>query len=1087
MNEATKPSQFTLSDQAEAEKFIIGIGASAGGMDAIHEVFDHTPTDAVSYVIVQHLSPDHKSFMKELLKKHSKLKIHVAEDGMEVLPNQVYVLPEGKNMTISDGRLRLKDRQGSTPNSAVDIFFNSLAQDLGDKSVGIIFSGNGADGTKGAEAIKKVGGLVIVQDPETATFKSMPRSVIESGYYDYILAPKMIPLQIVKYIKHRILAHNFSKSEINEDSLSKINKLISDHTPLDFSEYRRPTIIRRITRRMVAQNVETIDDYIKLLKENPLEIEKLSKEFLISVTSFFRDKAAFEVIANQVIPEIVENKLMVDVLKVWVVGCATGEEAFSLAILIKEHLTEVKKDLEVKIFASDIDKEALAKASKGCYPESIRKDVSEKRLNNFFMKIGDEYKVRDNIRKMIIFADHDIIHQPPYGKIDLISCRNLMIYFNPTLQKKIFSTLNYCLNAEGYLFLGPSEGLGALKNSFREIDRKWKIFKSTEDKSNAQFKSYDPQHLEVRKPFYSSTLIKPKKNSLEEDLTNLLNQSTLEEAGFLAGVCVDENNKVLKPFGDFQNYLLPKLFNNDLLELLPSELAIAVGTSIKKAINEDAIITVKDVNFKLEEELRSVNILVKPRVQTVNEDQKVIFIYFSEGEVKSDIKRDVEVFDRELHTRRYLADLERELAASKKRLSEAHESLDELHRNIQSYNEELLSGNEELQSSNEELQSMNEELNTVNHEYQLKIKELAEINDDLDNYFRSTYISQIYVDKDMILRKFNPLTIKQINIKESDTGRSIKDISNNLRLSTFIEDIQEVIQTEIWKERQVETTEGKSYMMMIVPYVRSQVNKTDGAIITFNDITEIVNSKRIIQETNKKLVSINRDHDTFINSASGDLKVPLSNMQDLLSHLKESSDPKKIKEFMIPLIQSVSRLKETISELTDITRIDQASDKVENVNLDKLVDEVKKSISDSLATTGVKVTTQFEEREIEFSKKDLRSIFFYLLSNAVKNRSFDRQTEINITSRRIDGAVILSFKDNGTGIKPNKIDEIFSKFRPVYHKKKTSDGVGIGLYLVEKIISNAGGDIYVESLYGKGSSFTIYLKDKMPIVKDEIS
>lgn len=1071
------------TNPVQADKFIIGIGASAGGMEAIHELFDYTPTDAVAYVIIQHLSPDYKSFMKELLVKHSKLKIYVAENGMEVVSNRVYVLPEGKNMTISEGRLILKDRQSSTPNSAVDIFFNSLAEDLGNKSVAIVLSGNGADGTKGIEAIKRVGGMVIVQDPKSTTFNSMPNNAIDSGFYDYILAPKMIPLQIVKYIKQKTLAGNFSHplSENNEAALSEITRLIKNHTPLDFSEYKRPTIIRRITRRMGAHDVETIADYIEILKTKPSEIEILSKEFLISVTSFFRDSEAFEVIAQKVIPEIIENKLLVDILKIWVIGCATGEEAYSMAILIKEHLMEVKKDMEVKIFASDIDKEALAKASKGCYPESISKEVSENRLNNFFTKVGNEYKVRDNIRKMIIFAEHDIIHQPPYGKIDLISCRNLMIYFNPTLQKKIFTTLNYCLNAEGYLILGPSEGLGTLKSVFKEINKKWKIYKNTEGNSKLQFKAYPPQHLETKKHSYSSLTLKPAKNNLSENLPELLHQSTLEEAGFLAGVCVDENNKVMLPFGAFEKYLLPKLFNNNLLELLPSELAIAVGTSIKKAIKENIKVTVQDINFKVNKDIGSVNILVKPFMNIDKSGQKIIFIYFAEGEIKNGTRESVEIFNKEIHTSRYLSDLQQELAETKKKLQEAYESLDESHNNIQSYNEELLSGNEEMQSSNEELQSMNEELNTVNLEYQIKIKELAELNDDLDNYFRSTYITQIYVDNNMILKKFNPLTLTQINIKESDIGRPLADISTKIRFSSLIEDIKIVIDTQENKEKHIETTDGRWYAMMIVPYVRSQDNKTDGAIITFNDISDITESKRIIQEANRKLIEINQDHDTFIYSASHDLKAPLNNMEGLLSHLKASDNLERVKTIMLPLLESVIRLKETISELSDITRIEQEIEEAEKVNLGKLLEEVKLSINDSLITANAKISIDFEENEINFSKKNLRSIFLNLLSNAVKYRSADRPLAVLIKSRRVDDSIILSFKDNGIGIKENKIREIFSKFRRVHNKEVSAEGVGIGLYLVKKIIANAGGEVKVESQYGRGSCFTIYINKKVPV------
>jgi len=1080
MEPKSNTQDITLPNKEKAEKYIIGIGASAGGIGAIHELFDNVPNDSVSYVIVQHLSPDYQSLMKELLAKHSKLKIYRAENGMEVMSNCVYVLPEGKFMTIVKRKLILRDRTGSMPNSAVDIFFNSLAEDIGNKSIGIVLSGNGADGTKGVAAIKKVGGMVIVQEPSSCEYNSMPQNAIESGYYDYILPPNQIPLQIIKYIKKKTLDNKISNglSDKDESAFSGILNLIKDHTPLDFSDYKRPTIIRRITRRMLANDVETMDEYIKILKSDSSEIDILSKDFLISVTGFFRDRDAFEIIANKVIPEIVERKLIIDVLKVWVIGCATGEEAYSLAILIKEHLIEIKKDIEVKIFASDIDENAIKKASRGCYSENISKNVSEERLNNFFIKYGEEYQVKDNIRKMIIFAKHDIIHQPPYGRIDLISCRNLMIYFNATLQQKIFDTINYCLNPEGFLFLGPSEGLGNIRSGFEEVDKKWKIFQLSEGKKTPFYNTYTPKHLEVINHSYSAKSLKPLKANLPDNLSKLLNESSMEEAGFVAGVCVDENNKVLLPFGDFDKYLLPKLFKDNLLELLPEELAIAAGTTIKKALKENINVAVRDITFQVDQGVRSVNILAKPIIYDPKSSIRVISLYFAEGEIASDLQRSEEVYNRETHANRYVEDLEEELADTKKKLQEAHESLDESYHNIQSYNEELLSGNEEMQSSNEELQSINEELNTVNLEYQNKIKELAELNDDLDNYFKSTHIAQVYVDQNITLKKYTPVTIKQINIKESDIGRPLADISTNIRFSSLIEDIIYVRDTQRHKEKNIETIDGKSYTMIIVPYIRSQDHTADGVIITFNDITEITQQKRIIQEANRKLKEINKDQDTFIYSASHDLRAPLNNMEGLLSHIKSSTDLEEIKDLTVPLIESVIRLKETISELSKITRIDQEIEPAEKVNLLDLLKEVKLSINDSLVSSKAKIWVDLKVNEVHFSKKNLRSIILNLLSNAIKYRSPDRELSILMKSKRVEDTIALIFEDNGIGIKENRMDELFSKFRRVHEKEVTAEGTGIGLYLIKKIITNAGGRIRVDSEYGHGTTFTVFINQK---------
>jgi two-component system, chemotaxis family, CheB/CheR fusion protein len=1078
MGSKVKIGEINLKPSVKPDQFIIAIGASAGGMEAINTLFDNTPTDGVSYVIIQHLSPDYKSLMAALLVKHSKLKIYEVEHEMEVLSNCVYVMPEGKNMTIVGGKLMLNDRESSTPNSAVDIFFNSLAEDQGSQSIAIVLAGNGLDGTKGIASIKKVGGLVIIQNPDSTEYNSMPGNAIASGYFDYILSPQLIPQQIINYIKQRTLTDHFSEpvSDKDEASLKEVMKLIKQHTPLDFSEYKRPTIVRRIIRRVIACNVNSIDEYIKFLKSNPSEIEILSKEFLISVTRFFRDQEAFEIIRNKVIPEIIEGKLLVDTLKIWVIGCATGEEAYSLAILIKEHLIEIKKDMEVKIFASDIDKDALTKASRGHYAESISRDVSENRLKTFFIKEGTEYKVRENIRNMIIFADHDIVHQPPYGKIDLITCRNLLIYLNPALQKRIFSTLHFCLNIGGYLFLGPSEGIGDLKDVFIEIDKKWKIYKNIEGTYKLGFNPYTTQQVKVKQYTYPAINIKSSKSNLEGHLIEVILQSHLEQSGFIAGVCIDENNKIILPFGKFENFLLTKLFNNDLLELLPFELAIAVGSSIKKVISDHVKVTVRKIIYSENESLRSVKILVKPFLDENRSLPNVFIIYFAEEEIESNADEVSEVFNKEFHTNRYLLGIEQELSEVKIKLQNAYQALEESNDNIQSYNEELLSGNEEMQSSNEELQSINEELHTVNSEYQIKIKELAELNDDFNNYFRSTVNSQLYVDKNLLIKRFSPISIKQINIKKNDIGRPLEDISTNIKGCTLIEDINSVISTQTVNERQIETTDGKCYLMMILPYIRSQDSKTDGAIITFNDITEIKKSKEIIEATNCKLVKINEDHDTFIYSVSHDLKAPLANMKGLLSNLKESDDSDEKNIITDMLNQSVIRLRETVEELADITRIERETENADRVNISELLEEVKLSIRDLLHQSKAKISMKLGECEIKFSKKNLRSILLNLLSNAVKYRSLDRELEIEVKCHKEEDFIHLSVEDNGLGIEKDKVNKIFSKFSRAHEGEANVEGTGIGLYLVKKIINNAGGKIEVKSKRGKGSCFDVYFR-----------
>jgi len=1051
------------------EKYIIAIGASAGGMEAIHLLFDHTPEDGVSYIIIQHLSPDHKSFMAELLAKHSKMKIFEAEDNMGLETNCVYLMPKGKNMTIANGRLQLTASTPSQPNKAIDIFLNSLAEDQGNKSIAVILSGTGTDGTKGIAAIKKFGGLVIVQDPESAKFNGMPNSAIQSGCVDAILTPELIPDEIIAYLKQGTLQNSFLKkvTEKDEKALLEILSLIEKHTPLDFTNYKRPTIIRRIVIRMTHNKISTLEAYIDFLKSNPSEITVLTQQFLISVTKFFRDKESFEIIGKIVIPEIIENKLHVDKLKVWVVGCATGEEAYSIAILIQEHLIANKKNLEVKIFASDIDKPALLHASKGIYPETIVSDVSADRLEKFFIKQDKTYKVRDNIRKMIIFADHDIVKQPPYGKIDLISCRNLLIYINPLLQKRILASLHFCLNRGGYLFLGPSESLGEIKNSFEEIDKKWKIYKNIEVSLNFRDTTYSTPGLNPQW-VNSAQHTNPINSSLENNLSGILNQTLLEESGYEGGVCVDGDFKIIQFFGNYEKFLLPKIFNFSLLDMLPEELYIATSTTLHKAVKEKKKEVLTGVKYTIDKSLHWVTIFVKP-ISTENKlIQSIIFILFREEKGNAEDNQEVEVFQMEKHSLRFLEDLNLELKETKQKLKETRKALEASGENINSYNEELISSNEEMQSTNEELQSVNEELQTVNNEYQLKIKELAELNDDLNNYFKGTLNGQIYVDKTLTIRKFTPSAVKQVNLKESDIGRPLGDISTNIKFAMLTDDLNQVITSTMPIEKEIQTNDDRWYQMMIIPYIRQQDNQKDGAIITFNDITEL---KKAVE----KLAKINEDHGTFIYSASHDLKSPLSNVSALISFLKDVTDPgnRSIKDITDLIDISIAKLKETINELSDIARIESEINEEESIALSEFVEEVKYNIRDKILESKVEFQHDFRVEEIRFSKKNLRSILLNLLDNAIKYRSVDRNLVVTIRAEQVKDFILLSIRDNGLGLEKSKKNDIFAKFQ---RQHTHVEGSGIGLYLVKKLMTNSGGSIEVESEVGKGTIFRLYFK-----------
>jgi two-component system CheB/CheR fusion protein len=823
------------------QQYVVGIGASAGGLEAITEFFDHLPEDTqASFVIVQHLSPDHKSLMGELLAKHTAMTVSLAGEGMLLRPNCVYLIPNRNTMTIRQGKLRLSDKIPSNqPNLAVDIFFTSLAQDKGPKAIGVILSGTGSDGTKGIEAIKEEGGLVLVQDPSSAKFDGMPNSAIASGLADAVLPPNAMPECIAQHLAARAKA-----AESGEDlpapldnslSLEEILRLTKENTSCDFSYYKRPTLSRRIHKRMIENGFETIDEYLRYIRSNLAEIQLLCKEFLIGVTRFFRDQRAFELLQEKVLPELFAEKQPGETVKVWVAACSTGEEAYSVAITFQEYLSAHDLACNVKIFATDIDKNAVQSATRGVYPESIATDVSPERLEQFFVRKGDDYAVAEHLRKMVIFAHHDVTKDAPFSQVDLVSCRNMLIYMDQPLQHKVLSSFHFALNLHGFLLLGPSENLGNLRQYFAEISRKWKIYKNMEIPRNRMLQHLSFRSLSMNNAKQVPSPAKPSKNTIQQKIGDIFSEAIVEDFGY-AGVCIDENFRLLHAIGDYRRFLeLPEYqLNFSLLKLLPEQLSIGLGATVRKAIKTNQKTVFRSTNFRKDGVNRLVNVAVKPFL-TGQYSERFLFVLFSEVITNSPVKIP-DLGDNEVARNEQLAALEQELNETKENLFSTFEELEVSNEELQSNNEELLSANEELQSTNEELQSLNEELHTVNTEHQQKIKELIELNDDFDNYFRNTDIGQMFVDQSLLIRKFTPAVKDQINLMENDLGRPLAHLSNNLKYDRLIPDIQEVIQTSEPVEKEIEIHSGKHFLMKITPYLKLN-NKADGVVVSFVDVT----------------------------------------------------------------------------------------------------------------------------------------------------------------------------------------------------------------------------------------------------------
>ena len=1212
----------------DKDYYVVGIGASAGGLEAIHDFFDNVPSgNGLSFVLIQHLSPDYKSLMAELLSKHTTMKVRDAKEGMEVEKDCVYVIPNKKNLIIKDGKLRLIEKSGSqSPNTAIDIFFESLAEEMGPNSIAIILSGTGTDGTKGIEHIRKKGGMILSQDPVTAKFDGMPNSAINSGNVDFILPPELMFDEIVNHIKLGPVDNTLLQlsSQESETVLIEIMELIRNHTSYDFTYYKRPTIHRRIIRRMLLNQCKTIEAYLEFLYSHPVEIQQLCKEFLIGVTKFFRDAEAWSVLKKQVISELVDKKNFNDPLKVWVAGCSTGEEAYSIAILIKDELTRLNKELNVKIFATDIDKEALEHAAKGLYSEGISNDIPGDILEKHFINEGSRFQVSPHIRKMVIFANHDLAKDPPFSKIDLVTCRNLLIYLNPVLQKKVINTFHFSMNLGAYLFLGSSESVGENKFHLEDVNKKWKIYKNTQVSKGGR---YDGTSFGFNLQSVVSGS-RMSKTQIHNNFTELFNDSITEEYS-CAGVYIDMNHELVHAVGDFNKFIhLPdKKLNLNILKMVPEEVSILLGVALRKATKYNEKVHLKRINLKDKNNSRYIDVIVKPYLEENKQATKFLLVIFKDNENQKTTKTRETSYNHLKDTSR-VKDLEFELKEIKENLQAAIEELE-------TSNEELQSANEELQSTNEELQSLNEELHTVNSEHQLKIKELIELNDDLNNFFRTTDIGQIFVDKNLLIRKYTPAATHQVNLIETDIGRPINHISNNIRFDKMVQEIKDVINTKVSFEKEIQLENNKWFFMKISPYIRQDkrvdgavvsfveisavkglndvlsgvlnsalnvimafksvrnsshkivdfewvlANKTsesiigkknligkrfldeisgdkkaflfqkfadvadngkpmhieeyiefdkykgyfnivavkmgDGFTVTFTDVTaqrtadlkvkmayeelqeaqkelkvlntdlgklvddrtkELKVSEDHLKSTNDHLRKINIDLDNFIYTASHDLRAPISNIEGLVEALGGgiAGDNAEMKEIVDLMRLSVEKFKETIKDLTEISRIQKEQlEDIEEINVKELLEEINIGIKEMIDTSHAKITVDIEKPTIKFSKKNLRSIFYNLVTNAIKYKSPQRKPEIIIKTQQVDGYALFSIQDNGLGIPQRHQNKIFTMFKRFHDHV---DGTGVGLYIVKRIVDNSGGIIKVDSEEGKGTQFKIYFKDK---------
>ncbi|MDD2309835.1 MAG: chemotaxis protein CheB [Desulfuromonadaceae bacterium] len=839
---------------------IVGIGASAGGLEALEQFLRHvTENCGIAFVIVQHLDPTHKGIMPELLQRVTAMEVFQVRDRMKVKPSCVYVIPPNKDMSILHGVLHLFDPTATRGlRLPIDFFFQSLAADRHESSIGVILSGMGSDGTQGLRAIKENGGIAFVQDPTSAKFDSMPKSAINAGLADIVAPVEELPGKISDFLRHAlVITRGEARLEKKDQSaLEKVLILLRAKTGNDFSLYKKNTIYRRIERRMGIHQIDQIGSYVRYLQDNPQEIELLFKELLIGVTSFFRDPEAWEQVREQAIPLLLESYPAGGCLRAWSTGCSTGEEAYSLAIVFKEALEQVKpaRHFTMQIFATDLDQDAIDYARRAAYPAKIAAEMTPERLQRFFTKDVGSYRVCKEIREMVTFATQNVIMDAPFTKLDILACRNLLIYLTPELQKKVIPLFHYSLNPGGVLFLGSAESVSTFTDLFAPLNTKSRLFRKRELLLPAEPLSF-PATLVSQRPGVSKGLqmMKPAVN-----IQSLADQLLLQHYSPPA-VLTNSRGDILYISGRTGKYLEPAAgkANWNIFAMAREELSFELGSAFQKALRQKEAVTVKGLKSGAAGAAESVDVTV----QVISEPESLrgmVMIVFRDVTTVPEKKKTGRASSRPSGNAA-MAELEQELQHSREELQttreEMHSSQEELtstNEELQSLNEELQSTNEELTTSREEMQSLNEELQTVNAEQQAKMDEFSRVNDDMRNLLNSTEIVTVFLDNNLHIRRFTTGADKLFKLIPGDVGRPLSDIVTDLLYPEMAAESREVLRTLAFSEKQISTADGRWYSVRIMPY-RTMENVIAGVVITFANITAAKKLETELREEIKKL------------------------------------------------------------------------------------------------------------------------------------------------------------------------------------------------------------------------------------------
>ena len=1053
---------------------VVGIGASAGGLKALQSFFQAVPADSgMVYVVILHLDPVRESQMARLLQSRASIPVTQVTEAVRVEPGHAYIIPPGQDLSMVDGTIQLSPRGESGKHAPIDHFFRTLAEVYGPASVAIVLSGTGSDGTVGLRRVKEAGGITIAQEPGDAEYDSMPRSAIATGLVDMVLRAAHIPAQLLQVQRNELALDVAEESGAapsagQEALLHQIFGRLRARTGHDFSGHKRSTVLRRLDRRLRFNGVQTLPDYIRLLQESEDETRALFQDLLISVSSFFRDEPVFAELEGAVVPKLFEGKGPGEAVRVWVAGCATGEEAYSVAILLCEHAATLASPPRIQLFATDIDKHACAVAREGLYPETIASDVSAHRLERFFEQENGGYRVKKAVREIVLFATHDLLQDPPFSRLDLVTCRNVLIYFGAEAQRSALECFHYALRPQGFLLLGTAERAEA-NELFEAHSTKHRIYRS--------MVLAHPVLPRLAGRGFPRAADPPPRDPAVNRRTNGASYGDLHlrmlEAYAPPSLLVDEDGRIVHLSASAGRYLRFQGGEptQNLLDLTSGDLRIELRAALDRALHQG-----EPTTRTLHAESAGDERLIELHVAALEDDgSRFALVVFNErsGTEPSATPAAFAGVPMEEELRRTRDQLDQLLRTRDITIEELQSANEEL----QSINEEHRVATEEMETSREELQSVNEELITVNQEHRATIEELKQTNADLRNLMQATEIGTLFLDRGLRIRRFTPSLTKLFNLIVADQGRLLAHVTHRLDYADLARDAEHVVASLETVEREVGSDEGRWYSVRIHPY-RSADDRIDGVVLTCYDITTQKRLEKQLRAAMTAAEEANAVKGVFLATLSHEFRTPLNGMlgyADLLL-LHPDLDLEQVQK--IERIKAgVWHLSHMIDEILAFAKLDAGKETVtwERLDARELAREAATMLEPAFAAKGLAFTMELPSSslELETDRQKVRQILVNLLGNSAK---YTESGAVHLAVWEAPSQVAFTVRDTGIGIAPEHLERVFERFWQVKGGlTRTAGGTGLGLAAAREFGRMLGGDVEAESEPGRGSSFTLWL------------